>query len=184
MAGPYKQQNNGTLGASTTCPACPPDSTQISLCYSNVSADDLCCGSPVQRNVYIASGTTWETAPGYFQDSNLTTPAANGFYSGDIVGCGAGPGPLPANYSGVICGSGTNVIIDQSVGCDANLLTAPFLNLSNGQVILAAPGPAGGAGSCSNSVCVEITGITFADATYFIDDSSGPFNSCLTCNNP
>ena len=184
MAGPYKQQNNGTLGGSAVCPTCPPDSTQISLCYSNISADDLCCGSPVARNVYIATGTTWETAPGYFQDSNLTIPVANGWYSGDIIGCGSGPGPQPeANYSATVCATGAPIVVSNTFGCDGNPLTVPFLNLSAGQVVNASTSSS----QCTSPVCVQITGITFANVTYYIDEGSTgsqPFNSCLTCQSP
>ena len=71
-----------SFGALLPCGAC---FTTLSLLYSAVDEDDLCCDEAFTScvTVYVAAGQTFTNNTGIYQDQALTTPAADGFYKVD-----------------------------------------------------------------------------------------------------
>lgn len=71
---------NGTvfLNAPATCPSC---FTQLSLCYSSASVNDLCCQTPSVVTVYVGPNETFLNNSGLYSNSGLTVPAPDGYYS-------------------------------------------------------------------------------------------------------
>jgi len=81
----YRQQTANALGASTACPTCLPDSTQLSLCYATTE-NALCCATSTSSVVFVAGWNVPDLAnvTGLLYSNNtLTTQAATGFYSDD-----------------------------------------------------------------------------------------------------
>ncbi len=81
----YRQQTANALGASTACPTCLPDSTQLSLCYATTE-NALCCATSTSSVVFVAGLNVPDLAnvTGLLYSNNtLTTQAAIGFYSDD-----------------------------------------------------------------------------------------------------
>lgn len=81
----FRQQTNSALGTSTVCSAC---STTLFLCFSSVSADELCCVISSNVTVYVPSGQTFQNATNLYADSTLTTLATSGWYSDNAGSCG------------------------------------------------------------------------------------------------
>jgi hypothetical protein len=80
----YRQQTSGSLLAEDTCLAC---FSELSLCYS-ATESDLCCGTSSNSVVYVAGSgiTTLAGVTGdLFTTSDLTTKAADGYYSDDAA---------------------------------------------------------------------------------------------------
>jgi len=81
----YRKQTVSSLEAYTGCPSC---STELSLCFSAVSADELCCGTATPSTVWIDSSYTFINAPDLFTTSVMDVKAATGWYSDDLAaGC-------------------------------------------------------------------------------------------------
>ena len=81
----YRQQTASALGASTACPTCLPDSTQLSLCYATTE-NALCCATSTSSVVFVAGLNVANLASvtGLLYTTNtLQTQAAVGFYSDD-----------------------------------------------------------------------------------------------------
>jgi hypothetical protein len=81
----YRQQTASALGASTACPTCLPDSTQLSLCYATTE-NALCCATSTSSVVFVAGLNVPNLASvtGLLYTTNtLQTQAAVGFYSDD-----------------------------------------------------------------------------------------------------
>jgi hypothetical protein len=78
--GNYRQWNGSAFTSlqTTLCPSC---FTTLTLCYSSVSAADLCCNNSTTVTVYLAPGETFENNTGMYSNQSLTTAAADGFYS-------------------------------------------------------------------------------------------------------
>ena len=86
-----RQLLNCSLLPQQTCSSC---STELSLCFSATSADELCCGTATPLTIWIDSGYVFDTAPDLFTTSAMDVKAATGWYSNDLVaGCSA---PVPA----------------------------------------------------------------------------------------
>lgn len=87
----YRQQTSGSLLAQATCASC---FSQLILCYA-ATADDLCCGTSIQKTVFAAGTgiTTLAAVTGLLYDTNaLQTPAVDGFYSDDAgISCTTQP---------------------------------------------------------------------------------------------
>ena len=82
----YRQQTATSLGSTTACPSCAPIYSSLSLCFSSVSADALCCGNSTSVTVYVAGAgvTTLASVTGLlYTTTALNVEAAVGFYSDD-----------------------------------------------------------------------------------------------------
>ena len=81
----YRQQSGGTLGNLTTCPTCYD--TLYLLKGSSVT--NVCCDSggitvsPTYETVYVAQGQTFATATMWYDDTSLTTPSGNAWWTDD-----------------------------------------------------------------------------------------------------
>ena len=87
--GIYRRQLSGLLGPSVACESCAPIYSSLSLCFSSVSADALCCGNPTSVTVFVAGAgvTTLASVTGLlYTTSALDVEAAVGFYSDDLSG--------------------------------------------------------------------------------------------------
>ena len=85
----YRQQTATSLGSTTACPSCAPIYSSLSLCFSSVSADALCCGNSTSVTVYVAGTgvTTLASVTGLlYTTTALNVEAAVGFYSDDLSG--------------------------------------------------------------------------------------------------
>lgn len=80
----YRQLTASGLGTSASCPQCY---TTLSLCYSALSATDLCCNNPQSVFVYVPAGETFATATTLYSDTGLTQVASAGWYSDDTNNC-------------------------------------------------------------------------------------------------
>jgi len=81
----FRKQTSAELEVLTGCPSC---STELSLCFSATSADELCCGTATPSTVWIDSSYTFTNAPDLFTTSAMTTKATTGWYSDDLAaGC-------------------------------------------------------------------------------------------------
>ncbi len=80
----YRQLTSSGLGTSASCPSCY---TTLSLCYSAVSATDLCCGNPTSVFRYVPAGQTFATATTLYSNTALTNVAPAGWYSDDTNNC-------------------------------------------------------------------------------------------------
>ena len=78
--GNYRLQTSTTVGVEIACTTC---STQLTLCYSATSANELCCGQPAAAVVFIDSSKTFGNAPNLYTSSAMTTIAPVGWYSDD-----------------------------------------------------------------------------------------------------
>jgi len=91
QGGIVRQQLSGVLLNTQSCSNC---STELSLCFSAVSADELCCGTATPVSVWINSSYTFTTAPDLFTTSAMSTRVLAGWYSDDLAaGCAV---PVPA----------------------------------------------------------------------------------------
>ena len=72
---------SGTAFVSLLSVLCPSCFNTLTLCYSSVSATDLCCNNSTTVTVYLAAGETFENNTGMYSNQSLTTAAADGFYS-------------------------------------------------------------------------------------------------------
>jgi hypothetical protein len=72
---------SGTAFVSLLSVLCPSCFNTLILCYSSVSATDLCCNNSTTVTVYLAAGETFENNTGMYSNQSLTTAAADGFYS-------------------------------------------------------------------------------------------------------
>ena len=82
----YRQQTSGGLGTVSACASCY---SSLSLCFSSVSADELCCGNSTSVTVFVAGAgvTTLASVTGLlYTTSALDVEAAVGFYSDDLSG--------------------------------------------------------------------------------------------------
>ena len=82
----YRQQTTGNLGSVTACASCY---SSLSLCFSSVSANELCCGNSTSVTVFVAGAgvTTLASVTGLlYTTSALDVEAAVGFYSDDLSG--------------------------------------------------------------------------------------------------
>jgi len=96
----YRQQTTGNLGTVSACASCY---SSLSLCFSSVSANELCCGNSTSVTVFVAGTgiTTLASVTGFlYTTSALDVEAAVGFYSDDLSGgCNPPPvGTLSYNY--------------------------------------------------------------------------------------
>lgn len=113
----YRQQVSGNLGSVSTCPSC---FSQLTLCYSTTE-EGLCCGTPSQSIVYVAGAgiTTLANVTGLlYTTSDLTTQAADGYYSDDpdincstvpisvAINANASNNPITYDNDGDACGAG------------------------------------------------------------------------------
>ena len=82
----FRQQTNSALGTSTVCSAC---FTTLFLCFSSVSANELCCGISSNTTVYVPSGQTFQNATNLYATTSLSggALAASGWYSDDAGSC-------------------------------------------------------------------------------------------------
>ena len=78
--GNYREWS-GTAFVSLLSALCPSCFNSLTLCYSSVSATDLCCNNSTTVTVYLAAGETFENNTGMYSNQSLTTAAADGFYS-------------------------------------------------------------------------------------------------------
>ena len=78
--GNYREWS-GTAFVSLLSVLCPSCFNALTLCYSSVSATDLCCNNSTTVTVYLAAGETFENNTGMYSNQSLTTAAADGFYS-------------------------------------------------------------------------------------------------------
>lgn len=76
-SGIVRQQVSGVLQVQSSCLGC---GTLEQLCYSNTSALDSCCNCPTQNNYYL-DGASFALSTAVYTDVNLTTLAADGYYS-------------------------------------------------------------------------------------------------------
>lgn len=74
----YDGQTGLFLTPAINCPGC---SQSLFLCYAAKSAYDVCCNNASTVQVWVAQGETFANNSGLYQDSSLTIPAPNGFYS-------------------------------------------------------------------------------------------------------
>lgn len=86
----YRQLSGTSLGNSASCPSCY---TALYLCYSAVSAADLCCNASTGVTVYVPAGQTFNSgtssdATTLYSNTALTQVAATGWYSDDTANCG------------------------------------------------------------------------------------------------
>ena len=81
----YRQLSGTSLGNSASCPSCY---TALYLCYSAVSAADLCCNASTGVTVYVPAGETFANANTLYQNTALTQVASAGWYSDDVNNCG------------------------------------------------------------------------------------------------
>ena len=82
----YRQQTLGNLGTVSACASCY---SSLSLCFSSVSANELCCGNSISVTVFVAGAgvTTLASVAGLlYTTSALDVEAAVGFYSDDLSG--------------------------------------------------------------------------------------------------
>ncbi len=108
------------VDAQNSCCGCLPPYVQ--LCYASTNASDSCCDCPIQAQYYL-DGPTFASAVGVYTDAALTVPAANGYYSlGGVVRQAIG-GVLQAQQScpscgveAVLCYSNVDVF-DSCCGC-------------------------------------------------------------------
>jgi hypothetical protein len=87
--GIYRRQLSGLLGPSVACESCAPIYSSLSLCFSSVSANELCCGNSTSVTVFVAGTgiTTLASVTGFlYTTSALDVEAAVGFYSDDLSG--------------------------------------------------------------------------------------------------
>ena len=87
--GIYRRQLSGLLGPSVACESCAPSYSSLSLCFSSVSANELCCGNSTSVTVFVAGAgvTTLASVTGLlYTTSALNVEAAVGFYSDDLSG--------------------------------------------------------------------------------------------------
>jgi hypothetical protein len=82
----YRQQTGSSLLASTPCSSC---FQALSLCFSSVDANGVCCGTSSSVTVYIGSQETFATASNLYATSSLGAGAlaTAGFYSDDSGTC-------------------------------------------------------------------------------------------------
>tara|TARA_R110000764_G_scaffold28398_4_gene66805 strand:+ start:10287 stop:11075 length:789 start_codon:yes stop_codon:yes gene_type:complete len=82
----YRQQSGGSLGSLTTCPTCYDTLFIIKGSgVTNICCDSASAGaSPTYETKYVAQGTTFETATMFYDDTALTTPSGNGWWSDEI----------------------------------------------------------------------------------------------------
>jgi hypothetical protein len=66
------------LTEAVNCSTC---SKALFLCYAAKSAQDVCCNTTTTVQVWVALGETFANNSGIYQDSALSIPAPNGFYS-------------------------------------------------------------------------------------------------------
>jgi len=81
----YRELSGTTLGNSASCPSCY---TALYLCYSAVSAADLCCNTSTGVTRYVPAGQNFANATTLYSDTALTQVAAAGWYSDDTNNCG------------------------------------------------------------------------------------------------
>jgi len=81
----YRELSGTTLGNPASCPSCY---TALYLCYSAVSAADLCCNTSTGVTRYVAAGQNFGNATTLYSDTALTQVAPAGWYSDDTNNCG------------------------------------------------------------------------------------------------
>ena len=78
FGGQYRRQVSGSLLTATVCSDC---FTFDSLDYVSTNSNDLCCLTQTASQYFYPTGLTFLTTTNIFTDVNLTTIAADGFYS-------------------------------------------------------------------------------------------------------
>jgi len=104
----YRQQTTSTQ-ALLGCPSCDPGSVSVTVCYSSVSAEELCCEDASGVVIWIPFGQTFNgTNPAtiFYSDELLTTRSPAGFYSNDLASCTP---PPSTSYTGIFLTSVGNV---------------------------------------------------------------------------
>ena len=79
----YREQSSSALQTAATCLSC---AVSLTLDYSSVSAQEVCCDPQQTRNVFMArvDGNTFADATDIYTDDTLTTKAAAGFYKENL----------------------------------------------------------------------------------------------------
>ena len=97
--GIVRQLVNCVLQSQQTCTGSLSCPIAYTVCYSDISAAELCCRNRTEKIIYISSDYTFDDAPHFYDDEALTTISATGWYSDDISGGCASVAPVP-------CGTG------------------------------------------------------------------------------
>jgi hypothetical protein len=84
--GIVRQLVNCVLQSQQTCTGSLSCPIAYTVCYSSVSAAELCCRNRTEKTIYISNDYTFDNAPHFYDDEALTTISATGWYSNDISG--------------------------------------------------------------------------------------------------
>ena len=103
--GIVRQLVNCVLQSQQTCTGSLSCPIAYTVCYSNVSAAELCCRNRTEKTIYISNDYTFDNAPRFYDDEALTTISATGWYSDDILGGCVAPVPT------VPCGQGISAAV-------------------------------------------------------------------------
>ena len=122
--GIVRQLVNCVLQSQQTCTGSLSCPIEYTVCYSDISAAELCCRNREEKIIYISSDYTFDNAPHFYEDTELTIISPTGWYSDDIVGACASPS--------IPCGTGINASFSGNGSFSANI------NLANdtGAVLL------------------------------------------------
>jgi len=97
-----RQLLNCALQSSQACTGSLSCPQSYDVCYSSISAADLCCVLAIPSTIWISDDYTFENAPHFYTDSTLSIVAPTGWYSNDIPGgCAVIPKSLQVCYSSV-----------------------------------------------------------------------------------
>jgi len=84
--GIVRQLLNCVLLSSLTCTGSLSCPVEYSVCYSSVSAVELCCRTRSSVTIWISNDYTFDNAPHFYDDEALSIISATGWYSNNIAG--------------------------------------------------------------------------------------------------